>query len=416
MSERGGTGIRTIGLVAIVAAAGAAGTVVVAAALGVGSSERTDLIAYLAPAVVVTVIAGALARVLLARASLGQRFVAVALIAAGVAIANIGVLSVRMTVSDHDATLISVLLLYSAAAGVAGALVVARSSAAAIERLGRAARRMGEGDLETRIGPLDAGPELDMLASTLDDMAERLERSLSREREAEAMRRDLITTVSHDLRTPLASLRAMVEAIDDGVVADTPSLQRYAEEMRRSVRQLSAMIDDLFELTQLEAGAIEAETARARLDEVVTTAVAAVGMTASEKGLSLQTEIAGAEDVGCSPRIARVLQNLLVNAVRHTPADGTVRIEAARRGDRLLLAVEDSGDGIPAEDLPRIFDPFFRGDPARSGPGAGLGLALAKRIVEALGGRIEAKSTPTSGARFAIDLPAATVSEVVRGT
>jgi signal transduction histidine kinase len=208
----------------------------------------------------------------------------------------------------------------------------------------------------------------------------------------------------------------MVEAIDDGVVADTPSLQRYAEEMRRSVRQLSAMIDDLFELTQLEAGAIEAETARARFDEVVTTAVAAVGMTASEKGLSLQTEIAGAEDVGCSPRIARVLQNLLVNAVRHTPADGTVRIEAARRGDRLLLAVEDSGDGIPAEDLPRIFDPFFRGDPARSGPGAGLGLALAKRIVEALGGRIEAKSTPTSGARFAIDLPAATVSEVVRGT
>ena len=415
MSGSPGTGWRTIGLVALVAAAGAAGTVAVAAALGVDATDRAHLVAYLVPAAVVTVIAAVLARLLLERASLGQRFVAVALIAAGIAIANIGVLSMQMAVSDHDATLISVLLVYSAAAGVAGALVVARSSSAAIERLGHAAKRLGDGDLETRVGSLDAGPELDMLASTLDDMATQLERSQSREREAESMRRDLITTVSHDLRTPLASLRAMVEAIDDGVVADPPSLQRYAAEMRRSVHQLSDMVDDLFELTQLDAGAIEAETARARLEEVVEAALAAVEMTAGEKGLSLESEIAGAEDVSCSPRMTRVLQNLLVNAVRHTPSDGTVRIEAERRGDRLHLAVQDTGHGIALEDLPRVFDPFFRGDPARSGPGAGLGLALAKRIVEALGGHIDVRSAPAAGCRFAIDLPAGSVSEVVRG-
>ncbi len=303
-------------------------------------------------------------------------------------------------------TLVAVLLVYSAAAGVAGALVVARSSSDALARLEATARRMGEGDLGARTGPIDAGPELDTLAATLDDMAATLEASAAREREQESMRRDLITTVSHDLRTPLASLRAMVEAIDEGVVADQASLRRYVAEMRRSVSQLSSMVDDLFELTQLDAGAIEAETTRARLDEVIVAAVDAVSMAAQEKGLMLETTIAGVEDVRCSPRVGRVLQNLLANAVRHTPADGSVRLDAHRDGDRLRLAVEDTGDGIAPENLERVFDPFFREDPARSGPGAGLGLALARRIVEAMDGRIVAEPMPTAGARFAIELPA----------
>jgi signal transduction histidine kinase len=236
-------------------------------------------------------------------------------------------------------------------------------------------------------------------------MATKLQEARQRERAAEAMRRDLITTVSHDLRTPLASLRAMVEAIDDGVVADPPSLQRYTHEMRRSVRQLSELVDDLFELTQLDAGAIEAESARADLATIVAEAVAAVALQAEEKGLRLVSTIDGVDDIRCSPRVARVLQNLLSNAVRHTPADGTVRVEARRRGDRVHLAVHDTGDGIAADDIDRVFDPFFRADPARSGPGAGLGLALAKRIVEALGGRISVEAGSPVGARFAVELP-----------
>ena len=395
---------RTVVPVVGVAAAGVVGTVVVAAAMGVGEGERTDLLQLLVPAGIVTVTAAVLAKFLLARASMRQRFVAVALLAAVIAIANIGVLTVRMAVNQHDATLVTVLLLYSAAAGVAGALVVARSSSAALDRLERAARRMGAGDLETRVGPLGAGTELDTLAATLDDMASNLQRAQQRERDAESMRRDLITTVSHDLRTPLASLRAMVEAIDDGIVADPPSLQRYAHEMRRSVRQLSEMVDDLFELTQLDAGAIEAETQRASLPEIVSSAMASIELQAEEKGLHLVSALDDVEGVMCSPRVARVLQNLLVNAVRHTPADGAVRLEASRRGALVQIAVQDTGDGIAAEDLDRIFDPFFRSDPARSGPGAGLGLALAKRIVEALGGHISAETTGP-GARFALELP-----------
>ena len=398
--------LRTLVVVAVIAVMGALGTVAVGAALGMNTEELGHLVRALAiPAIATVAIAIASAR-LLVRAPLRQRWIAVALIGAVVALANIAVLTMQMSVSDHDATLVTVLLVYAGAAGVAAAVAVARSSSAALDTLEATARRLGEGDLQARAGALGAGPELDTLAATLDDMAGALQDARTRERDAEQMRRDLITTVSHDLRTPLASLRAMVEAIDEGIVHDPPTLRRYAAEMRRSTDQLVTMVDDLFELTQLEAGAIAAETLRATVEDVTASALATVQPHAANKRLHLETEIAvRVAATPCSPRIARVLQNLLVNAVRHTPADGTVRLAAERVGDRLLLTVEDTGSGIAPADLERVFEPFYRADPARSGPGAGLGLALAKRIVEALGGGIHAESTPGAGARFAVDLP-----------
>lgn len=396
---------RTVALVATVGLVGALGTLATAAAMGMRRDELAHLAVLLVPAGVVTVAAALVARWLLMRAPMRQRFVAVAVVAAVVAIANIGALSRAMFVSDHDATLVTVLLIYAAGSGVAAALVLARGASEAIDSLDTTARRLGDGDLDARVGDLHAGEELDRLARTLDDMASSLQVAQVREREAEQVRRDLITTISHDLRTPLASLRAMVEAVDDGVVDDTPSLRRYAGEMRRSLEQLATMVDDLFELTQLDAASIQAETRRARLDEVVRSAVVAVELLAADKGLALVQDLGRAEDVACSPRVARVLQNLLANAVRHTPADGTVTIEAGRDGDLLHLSVEDTGEGMAPEDLSRVFEPFFRVDPARSGPGAGLGLALAKRIVEALGGRISAESRPQAGSRFHVELP-----------
>jgi signal transduction histidine kinase len=396
---------RALVLLAAVAAIGATGTFAVGAATGMGSGELRHLAAYVVPALLVTVAAMWVTGRLLARASLAQRFVGVGALGAAVALANLWVLSRQMFVSEHDATLLGVLLLYSVGAGIGAAVVTARSSARAVRRLTTTASALGEGDLDARAGQIEGGPELDVLAATLDDMAARLQGAQERERQIEATRRDLVTAVSHDLRTPLASLRAMVEAIDEGVVEDPESMRRYAQEMRRSVRQLGAMVDDLFELAQLDAGAIESETRRARLGEVVSSAVATVELQAEEKGLSLVAELNGADDAPCSPRLARVIQNLLVNAVRHTPADGSVRIEARHSADALEVAVTDTGEGIAPQDLARVFDPFFRADPARQGAGAGLGLALAKRIVEALGGEISAESEPSHGARFAVTLP-----------
>jgi signal transduction histidine kinase len=397
---------RAVAMVVVVSAVAAAGTLAVGALLGMHASDLGTLTLLLLPAVAATATAVVVVHPLLSRATYRQRLVALVLIAAGVALANLLVLTSLMVVSADDVTLLLVLLLYSLAAGVGAALVLARSSSQAVDRLTRTAVAFGEGDLSARVGELDADEELVMLGHTLDDMADRLVRSQRRTAEVEAARRDLITIISHDLRTPLGSLRAMVEAIDDGVVEDLPSLRRYAEQMRGSVAQLSSMIDDLFELVQIDAGVIAVETERARLEDVVGSAIATVRHHAVEKRLALTARLGDAEDAACSPRLTRVVQNLLMNAIRHTPADGSVRLDARRAGDRLEVVIADTGDGIPADDLPRIFEPFYRADPARSGPGAGLGLALAKRIVEAMGGMIRAESSGV-GSRFLIDLPLA---------
>jgi signal transduction histidine kinase len=241
-------------------------------------------------------------------------------------------------------------------------------------------------------------------------MAERLEHSTASERRALAVRNDLITAVSHDLRTPLAGLRAMVEAIQDGVVDDPETVRSYTWAMKASVDALVDLIDDLFELVKIDAGSLRASNERARLDEVVASALALCRPQAIEKGLVVTTDLNGADAQLISPRITRALQNLVQNAIRHTPADGTVRVEARDTTGSLELIVEDTGEGIPESAVDRIFEPFWRGDPSRADPGSGLGLTLAQRIVRALDGEIEVRSSPAAGSRFAIRLPLAAAS------
>lgn len=397
---------RPLALLVVLALIGGLGTLLVGRSLGMGGADLVHLTAYLIPAIVVTVAAVALAVPLMARATIRLRFTVVAAVGTVVGLANLFAVTKAMSVSAHDAALVSTLLVYSALAGVGAALVLARSSTAALERLTRTAGELERGELGSRAGAVGGGPDLERLGAAIDRMAEALETARDRERRVEAMRADLITAVSHDLRTPLSSLRAMIEAVDDGVVDDPATVRRYTGEMRRSVGQLTTMVDDLFELVQLDAGAIEAETTRVDLTDAIRSAVAAVQAEAHARGVHLEIDLAGAGGVACSPRLVRVLQTLLVNAVRHTPADGSVRVEARTARETISLAVEDTGEGIAPDDLPRIFEPFFRGDAARSGPGAGLGLALAKRIVEALGGRIAAREDVAQGARFEVSIPA----------
>jgi signal transduction histidine kinase len=393
---------------AIVAAFSAAGAALMFA-VGIttfSGDEFEHLVWYMPPAILATLAVTAVAIRYLSRSSIRVRLVGIAVFAALVGAVNIGALAWLMLVSEHDAVGILLMLLYSTAAAVGVALGLARGSAEAVARVSGAARRIAEGDLDTRVGALEAaGPELDALASTVDEMAGRLSASIDRERAIEDQRRDLVTAVSHDLRTPLSGIRAMIEAIDDGVVDDEETIRRYVREMRNSMDSLVMLVDDLFELVQLDAGAIEAETERARLGDVVRSAVAAVDAQATDKGLVLETRLDGAEAALTSPRLTRVVQNLLQNAIRHTPADGTVRVEAKRGGAGLELVVEDTGEGIDPAAVSKVFDPFWRGDAARSSEGSGLGLALAKRIVEALGGSIMVESEPARGSRFAVLLP-----------
>jgi signal transduction histidine kinase len=398
-------GTRGLIVVAAAAAAGAGVTILVGAGAGMHEDELGHLALLLLPATVATIAAVATAQRLFARISIRLRLAAIAVVALLVGLANLAVVARLMFVSGHDMTAVVVVLAYAVGAGAGAALVLARGPARAMERLSSTARALGRGDLSARAGAVDGGPEYAALAATVDDMADRLGRAMARVQDVESRRRDLITAVSHDLRTPLARLRAMVEAIDESVVEDPPTLRRYAGEMRRSVDTLVALVDDLFELVQLDAGAIEAETERARVEEVVGSVLAACRADAADKGVAVRTDLDGAGDAACSPRLVRVLQNLVQNSIRHTPPDGTVTIQARRVGGRLRLVVEDTGEGVAGEALPHVFEPFFRADPARSGPGSGLGLAVAKRIVEALGGDISAESPPFRGARFAVSVP-----------
>jgi signal transduction histidine kinase len=208
-------------------------------------------------------------------------------------------------------------------------------------------------------------------------------------RDIEEARRSLVAAASHDLRTPLASLRLLVESIDDGV-ATGETRDRYLGEIRTHVAVLSNLIDDLFELSRIEAGDISWTMRQIELGELIGETVAAMRAPAAERGISLATELpAGALIASAdAEKVQRVLFNLIQNGIRHTPADGSVTVRARSAGEGVEVEVADDGEGIPGEDGERVFEAFYRGDAARGEDGAGLGLAVSRAIIEAHGGRI----------------------------
>jgi signal transduction histidine kinase len=208
-------------------------------------------------------------------------------------------------------------------------------------------------------------------------------------REMEEMRRGLVAAASHDLRTPLASLRLLVEAIDDGV-ATGETRDRYLTEVRTHVGVLSDLVDDLFELSRIEAGDISWTMRQVELGDLIGDTVAAMRAPAAERGVRIAAELPAGEVVAeaNAEKVQRVLFNLIQNGIRHTPADGSVTVRARRRGGGVEVEVADDGEGIPSADGERVFEAFYRGDAARGEEGAGLGLAISRAIVEAHGGRI----------------------------
>ncbi len=234
-------------------------------------------------------------------------------------------------------------------------------------------------------------------------------------REVDEARRRLIAAVSHDLRTPLASLRLLVDAVEDGV-ATGETRERYLREMRTHVAALSVLIDDLFELSRLEAGEISWSMHQLELGELVSETVAALRAQAEERGVEVAAELPADMPLAAranAEKVQRVLFNLIVNAIRHTPADGSVVVRArpAIGADGgVEIEVVDDGDGVAAEERERVFEPFYRGGEdgaARSSDGAGLGLAISRAIVEAHGGRIWLEPVIPHGTRVRFTLPAA---------
>jgi signal transduction histidine kinase len=256
---------------------------------------------------------------------------------------------------------------------------------------------VGEGRRDVRTG-LDGADEIARLGREVDAMIERLDRE-------ERARRTLFAAVSHDLRTPITALGLLATAIDDEIV-DAGKRREYAARMNTHVRALAALIDDLFELTRLQSGELTWTMQQVRVDELLHEAVEAMRPAAEAGSVAVRAELADglAAPRGNPEQLQRVLFNLIQNAIRHTPPDGSVTVRAEGVDGAVEVEVADTGGGIVPEARERVFEPFYRADAARHDPGAGLGLAIARAIVERHGGAIWLEDAPV-GTRVRFRLP-----------
>jgi signal transduction histidine kinase len=283
----------------------------------------------------------------------------------------------------------------SASTSIVVAWLVSRPIAREIEGLGDASRALAAGDLRARAP--EAGPaELAELARSFNEMAGNLSRLFD-------ARRELVAWASHDLRTPIASLQAMLEAVEDGLVEP----DQYLPAMAEQTRTLSRLVEDLFELARIDAGALTLQLREAEIVSVIKGCVRGFQAKARAQNIAVRAYVADGVSARCAPeQVERVLYNLLANAVRHTPPDGSVAVRVRTEPEEVLVVVEDTGNGIEPETASRMFERFWRGDQARQSNGAGLGLAIARGLVEAHGGRIWAESRPEGGTRVSFTLPA----------
>lgn len=410
MGPVAGAGRAAVLLAAWTALSVALALVAIAAALG----PPTQDLAVLGMVLALAGALGVLATLFLARHA-GRMSVA-ATIAAWVAtvvaitVLNVVAASLLMFLSSHDLRLLLIVLACSSAVTAGPAVVLAGRMGQRAQGFERAAEKVGAGDLGARMA-IDGRDEFARAGRAFNRMAERLEEVEGERAQLERARRDLFAAVSHDLRTPLMTMRAMVEALSDGVVSDRETMRRYLENIDAELHYLSQLIDDLFELARLDSGELRLHLADVRLDHLVEEAVDAFRPAASRAGVALRCEVGA--DTGTvrldAPRVTRALYNLVQNAIRHTPPDGTVTVRLRRFADAVEVAVTDTGEGIAEGELTRVFERFYRGERSRSREqgGAGLGLAIVRSIVEAHGGSVSADSRPHEGSTFRLVLPAA---------
>ena len=320
--------------------------------------------------------------------SLSRQFALVVAIGVAPVLIALVVVSLLMILSDHEAVLVAAIVLGAGILAVLGARLVAGGILRDVETIRDGLAAVGRGQREVRIQTA-AGDELAELAEAANAMIEDLRAQESAREVSDGARRDLVAAVSHDLRTPITSLRLLAEAVGDDIV-DERTRRNYLGRMRTHIDALGALIDDLFELSRLEAGDIGWSLERVPLHELVGETVDAMRLEAEAKGVmvlaSVPDELQAAQ---ANPeKLQRVLFNLIQNAIRHTPADGSVVIRAEPVAAGIEVEISDSGDGIAPSEQEHVFTAFYRGDGARSGEGAGLGLAVSRAIVEAHGGHI----------------------------
>jgi signal transduction histidine kinase len=321
---------------------------------------------------------------------------------------NVWMTAYLMFTSHHDLLLATVLLLFAGGIAIVLGYFLSSTLIKRIDLLNNAARSIQQGNLQARV-PIRGKDELAALAITFNDMASRLQEAAHKQQELESLRRDLIAWAGHDLQTPLASIRAIVEALADGMIEDPDTVQRYLRTAQRDIQNLSLLIDDLFQMAQLDAGGLPLNREKASLTDLISDTLEGFSELAVKQGITLEGKV----EPGIDPvdmdvqRIGRVLNNLIGNALRYTPEGGIVIVQASLVPGGVEVKVKDNGEGIMPEDLPHVFERFYRGEKSRSRStgGSGLGLAIAHGIIEAHHGQIFVDSIPGQGTQFRFTLP-----------
>ncbi|MEW8979943.1 MAG: HAMP domain-containing sensor histidine kinase [Symbiobacterium sp.] len=277
-----------------------------------------------------------------------------------------------------------------------------------LKELEAATAAVAAGDLDFRL-PRSQVRELDALGQAFAAMQERLKAALERQAALQEERRQLIAAIGHDLRTPLSSVRAFAEGLRDGLAREPEKAAHYAEVILRKTAEVERLVEDLFQFARLELPETRVDRQEVDLADFLRAALGAFAVQAAEKGVALRAD-GPALTARLDPALMeRAIGNLLANALRHTPPGGEVRLSWRRAGDWLEIAVADTGEGIPPEQLPHLFTPMHRTDGSRSrrSGGAGLGLAIVARIAALHGGRVACESRVGEGSTFTLLLPVA---------
>ncbi|MGC2006540.1 sensor histidine kinase [Trebonia sp.] len=375
---------------------------------GVASTDLLHVTEGAVGAAVISAIIGLIVLRLLAQRSVGIQIAMVSLVTVVALLLSIGDIAFLM-LSVGDRKVMLELMGIAGLAGLAVALVIGRRLTKASRKLLGAVREVGDSGIYTP-PPVQLPAELAGLSKGLAEAHDKLGQARAREQALEASRRELVAWVSHDLRTPLAGLRAMAEALEDQVVTDPREVGHYHSQIRRETDRLSAMIDDLFELSKIHAGTLRLSPRLVALEDLIAEVVASADPVARAKGIRLTgSAVRGMPVLIDTAEMGRAIRNLVTNAIRHTPLDGTIEVLGEIQAGMACVSVGDECGGIPPEDLPRVFDIAFRGESARTPDptgGAGLGLSIARGIVEAHSGQISVRNTGP-GCQFRIKLPLA---------
>jgi signal transduction histidine kinase len=390
---------------------GVLGALVAAGLAGLGVRDTAALVA-MAGGSAALVLAGTV--VVLSRLrhrSLATQLLVVSLGAVAGTAAGVGVAGWAMFLSAHDLGVLTVVLVLSVAVAASGAWVLGHRVGDSVDVIGSQIDALAS-DAESPPTPPSrlVTAELQRLSDVLERTHLQLIAARRRAARLEESRRELVAWVSHDLRSPIGAVRAMAEALEDGVVTDPVEVAGYHRAVRQETERLSRLVDDLFELSRIEAGVVTTDVPFVPLHELVGEVVEAAAGRADAQGIILHSDL---EDVGpelvVAADVRRALDNILDNAIRHTPTGGSVTASARADGAFLELLVTDQCGGIPAGELDRVFEVAFRGDGSRSRDtgGGGLGLAIAKGLLESRSGKIAVRNLP-GGCQFAVRLPART--------